>query len=190
MFSRSMSSTCRQRRLPCQCFPPLGRSLSRLLRVVRPSPSDIKWVLKTSQKFQVTSFCRVFLINALLLPSPRPFDIGASKRAIGLQEYLNIFVASLKCKKKKNPKLTISCIVAQTPCWGGGRTGKSSPSQPADPEKQALQASPSKKWEIYLDHVAKLVDFVIWTEPLPPVCCPLAHYVRYVFGSIVLLSHI
>ena len=104
MFSRSMSSTCRQRRLPCQCFPLLCRNLSRLSGVVRPSPSHIKWFLKTSQKCQVTSFCRVFLINALLLPSPRPFDIGASKRAIGLQEYLNIFVASLKCKKEKKPK--------------------------------------------------------------------------------------
>ena len=90
MFSRSMSSTCRQRRLPCQCFPLLCRNLSRLSGVVRPSPPNIKGVLKTSQKCQVTSFCRVFLINALLLPSPRPFDIGASKRAIGLQEYLNM----------------------------------------------------------------------------------------------------
>ena len=51
------------------------------------SPSRSQSVQMINHFAPLTSLCRVFLINALLLPSPTPLASGASKRATGLQEY-------------------------------------------------------------------------------------------------------
>ena len=133
-----------------------------------------------------TSFCKVFLIRVLLLPSPRPFTIGASKSAIGLQEYLGI---CLKCWRSEysvsdSPFLVLGCKlhVEQVARQGGHHHICLLPLE--------IYSSNFSSIKIHLDHVPILVDFVVRAEPLPTICRPAAHDGSYVLCSVVLFGHI
>ena len=127
-------------------MPMFSPSLSQSVQMINSlAPLTFKYsilrqaIMLKAKANDKTSFCNVFLIKALLFPSPRPFAIGASNSAMGLHEYLNHRVRFEKCRK-----LTISYTVAQTPYWGGDQTGKSSPCPPADPEWSPVPISSLK----------------------------------------------
>ena len=44
--------------------------------------------------------------------------------------------------------------------------------------------------ENYLDHIPKLVDFIIGAESLPPVGRPITHDGGNILGRVILLGHI
>ena len=66
---------------------------------------------------------------------------------------------------------TISCTEEQIPCWGGGQTGRSSPSPPVGLAQ--------------CNHT-----LVVRAKSFPPISCPTAYYRGNILGSIILFRNI